>query len=152
MSNERDRENFETCKRIALELEQVADGELYKDPETGEALEAKEDENGRTYVEAENGTRYYEDPEDEEEDLDDLEQFSVYDYLDDIYDVEYTLYGDLTYKAVRLMIACGGPNIYVNTKSGDVELFWWTETARYPLSRDVINEIDAMYEEFYQCR
>lgn len=39
---------------------------------------------------------------------------SLYDYFDDVYDIEYRIDGEGNYKSVSLMIACGGPNIYVD--------------------------------------
>ena len=70
---------------------------------------------------------------------------------DGVYDVEYIVGSNKEYRGVRLMIACGGPNIYLNTRTGDVELYWWNESARYPMSSDVVNMIDSTYEEMFSC-
>ena len=143
--------NLEYVKEIADNLEQVAsgdyfmyDGDLYP-IDTDDFSEVK-------------GCRY--DDEDElyimpdGEELCDRDVYPVswFDWLgDNEYDIEYTIGGDKGYRGVRIMIACGGPDIYINTKSGDVELYWWNESARYPMSSDVVNMIDSIYEEIYNC-
>ena len=144
-------ENMERCKSIAEELEQVAsgyyflyDGELFP-IDTEEFSEVK-------------GCRYdgendmYIMPDGEEFYGGDVYPVSWFDWLgDNEYDIEYTIGGDKEYRGVRVMIACGGPNIYINTNSGDVELYWWNERASYPMSRSVIDMIDSTYEEMFAC-
>ena len=143
--------NYEQCKYIADSLEKVAsgdyflyDGELYP-IDTEEFFEVK----GCRYDE-ENGV--YIMPDGEEVCEGDVYPVCLFDYLgDNVYDIEYTIGSDKDYRGVRIMVACGGPNIYINTKSGDVELYWWSESARYPMSKDVIDYIDSVYEELFAC-
>jgi hypothetical protein len=47
------------------------------------------------------------------------------------------------------MIVCGGPNVYINTNTASVELFWWNEKASYPLDYDVVDAINNYWEEYY---
>ena len=136
-------ENFEHCKGIARDLERVTNGEIYRCPLCG------------GYVHLPDGL------EEDEARCPDCERFSASDkwemvslseWLEDgIYDTEYTVDSRKEYRAVRIMVACGGPNIYINTRSGDVELYWWTESARYAMTRDVIDAIDELFEELYNC-
>ena len=144
-------ENYEHCKAIVEELEQVAsggyfmyDGDLYP-IDTDDFSEVK-------------GCRYDEEddmyimPDGEELCEGDVYPVGILEWLgNNIYDVEYTIGRDKEYRGVRLMIACGGPGIYLNTRTGDVELYWWCESARYPMSSDVVNMIDSMYEELFAC-
>lgn len=139
-------ENYEHVKAIAKELEELVNNEYVSF--NGDFYKVEEDENGDRYANVD-GVIYKEG--DEENDLNDLDYFGIWDYFEDCYDIEYTCDAQKEYKAVRIMIACGGPNIYVNTRSGDVELYWWTETARYPLAREVIEEIDGFFEEEFNC-
>ena len=91
-------------------------------------------------------------PDGEELFAGDVYPIDIVEYLGDgIYDVEYTIGREKDYRGVRLMVACGGPNIYINTNNGDVELYWWNESARYPMSSDVVNMIDSIYEELFAC-
>ena len=144
-------ENMERCKAIADSLEQVAsgdyfmyDGELFPiDTEDFSEVEGcRYDEENDMYIMADG----------EELCESDIYPIDVVEYLGDgVYDVEYTIGRDKKYRGVRIMVACGGPNIYINTKSGDVELYWWSESARYPMSSDVVDYIDSIYEELFAC-
>ena len=144
-------ENYEHCKAIAENLEQVASGDYFM--YDGELFPIDTDDFSEV-----NGCRY-----DEENDMyimadgeelceGDVYPVDILDWLgDDVYDVEYTIGNDKEYRSVRIMIACGGPNIYLNTRTKDVELYWWSESARYPMSIDVVNYIDSIYEELFGC-
>ena len=79
------------------------------------------------------------------------EQMGIWDYMEDILDIDYIVNSRREYKACRILVAFGGPNIYINTDSGFVELYWWTDRARYALSRDAINAIDEWAEEYWNC-
>lgn len=83
--------------------------------------------------------------------IDDMEQLSLYDYFNDCLDIKYTVDSEKQYCGVRIMVACGGPNIYIDTNSGCVELYWWGEDARASMCRDLINGIDALWEEYFNC-
>lgn len=142
-------EDLERVKAIAEDLYDVLNGDYVKSTDDdGMNYEVKEDENGERYADID-GIIYREG--DDEHDLDDLEPFTIWDYINDAYDIEYTVDCNKQYKAVRIMVACGGPNICINTRTGDVELYWWTETARYPMDRSVIDAIDEYFEEYYNC-
>ena len=49
------------------------------------------------------------------------------------------------------MIACGGPNIYINTWDKQVELYWWTETGRAYIDSNTCSAIDEYMEEYFNC-
>ena len=53
--------------------------------------------------------------------------------------------------ALALMVACGGPNIYLDTASKDVELYWWSEHARYPMSYEAVEALDDWADEMWRC-
>lgn len=124
-----DARNREQCKSIADKLELIADGCLYVDEDGNE-------HDTSDYPEIPYG----------------WEQVTMYDYFDDYYNVRYVLDGNLEYVAVRLMVACGGPNIWVDTEAGRVELYWWGDRASYPLTGSAISEIDAFASEWLDIR
>ena len=135
------RENENHCECIALEMEAYAAGELYRCPECGETL---------SIIDA--GEKYKCPHCGETSDTEDYEALSLWDYFDnDLYDIEYRIGGDKAYRSVRLMVACGGPNIYIDTAARKVQLYWWTDCAEYPLHSDVCDEIDSVYEELWIC-
>ena len=76
---------------------------------------------------------------------------TFYDYFNDALDIEYTIGSDKAYRGVRIMVACGGPNIYVDTRAGEVQLFWWTDHATAWVQREVCDAIDEVWEEYYNC-
>ena len=137
-------ENREWCKSIAERLEAIAEGRIYRCPECGE------------YVEDNNlfcGCGCQVDLIGSEDDnAEPWEQVSFYDYfVDDIYDVEFRIGSDRQYRSVRIMVACGGPNIYIDTASKSVELYWWTDRASYLIDLDTVAAIDEWAEEWYNC-
>ena len=143
--------NYEHCKAIAENLEQVAsgdyfmyDGELFPiDTEDfSEVKGCRYDEENDMYIM----------PDGEKLCEGDVYPVDILEWLGDgVYDVEYTIGSDKEYRSVRLMVACGGPNIYLNTRTKDVELYWWSESARYPMSINAVNMIDSIYEELFDC-
>lgn len=129
----------EHCKSIADTLEAIAEGRLYKCPECGE------------YVEDNNlfcgcGCQVDLIGNDESEPW---EQVSFYDYFENASDIDYIVNSRKEYKACRIMVAFGGPNIYVNTWEKKVELYWWTESGSFYLSHDACAAIDDWAEEYY---
>ncbi len=137
----RDDENRDHCKRIAEELEAYTNGTVYRCPECGETLELPADV-GDKYKCPHCGTV---------SEVDELEQLSVWDYLEDALDIEYRIGSDKQYRSVRIMVTCGGPNIYIDTASKSVELYWWGDRASYPISTDATDAVDEWAEELYQC-
>ena len=144
-------ENYEQCKAIADNLEKVAsgdyfmyDGELFP-IDTEDFSEVKGchyDEENDMYIMA-NGEELF---------AGDVYPICLFDWLgDNVYDIEYTIGSDKEYRGVRIMIACGGPNIYINTNAKEVQLFWWNERASYPLDSSVVAMIDADCEEMFAC-
>lgn len=127
-------ENFEHCKSIAQELEKVYNGELFHCPECGELVE---EGTCRCGAEVNEET---------------AEQMSLYEFFDDALDIEYICGGRKEYRHVRIMVAFGGPNIYIDTAARAVKLYWWTDRAEYMLDSDVCDEIDFIFEEFFNCQ
>lgn len=143
-------ENRNYCKSIAEDIDLYVNGDGYKCPDCGsvhpfEEYEANEHEN-------ENGlTAYYCPYCDAEIEESELESISIYDYFDDIFDIEYRIGSNKEYRSVCVMIACGGPNIYIDTATKNVEFYCWSERASYPLSLEAVNEIDNYFEELFNC-
>lgn len=132
-------ENRNQCKHIALEAEAYADGAVHRCPDCGEEIRFP-DNVGDKYrcPHCHNVT-----------DVDDYEQLSIWDYMSDILDIEYRCGSDKEYRSCKIMVACGGPNIYIDTASALVKLYWWTEYAEYPLSYDARDAIDEWAEEYW---
>lgn len=80
----------------------------------------------------------------------DGETLNLYDYIaNKVLDVTYIINSDKTYKAVELCVGFGGPNVYVNTRSQTIELYWGTDHESIWLPSEVCDELDSIYDEFY---
>ena len=139
-----DRENREHCKRIADELERYAEGEVYRCTECGEicTIEEAEDEDGFTIYRTSCGCTLDYEPD----------QMSVYDFIADALDIEVSCSLDREYRSARIMISCGGPNIYIDTARKEVQLYWWTDRAEYPISYDAADALDEAIAEYWEVR
>jgi predicted RNA-binding Zn-ribbon protein involved in translation (DUF1610 family) len=139
-------ENREWCKSIALRLEAIAAGTIYRCPECGEWITFENDQyNGDTaeYTCQECNATF---------DENDLEAVSFYDYFtDSVLDVEWRIGSDRQYRSVKIMVAYGGPNIYIDTAARAVQLYWWTDRAEYPIDPDTVEAINEWAEEWYNC-
>ena len=137
-----DYDNTAECIEIANELDALASGNMIRCPECGEIVSIPYEE-GKG-VELDCGCKV---------DIDDLDGVSMYDYFEDhIYDIEYTIGGDFDYRGVRVMIAFGGPNVYINTNNKRVELYWGFGRAEAVLSDRAVDAIDAYFEDGYNMR
>ena len=68
--------------------------------------------------------------EDIEKPVDDRVAF----FMDDVYDIEWITHNDHTYKAARLMVAGGGPSVWVNLLGNTVDGYWWGDHCKVPFS------------------
>lgn len=141
---ETDRENREHCKSIAETLDKIVLGELYLCRECGEYTTIEIDEHitqPDVYRMDCCGHETEWEPE----------QVSLYDWLEGALDIEYRVGSDKEYRSARFMVAFGGPTIYIDTASGMVELYWWTDRASYPLRGEVVAELDEIAAELWGC-
>lgn len=137
-----DYENRQHCKRIAEDIEDYYNGLVYRCPECGEIITVPADWSGEKYKCPDCDTVH---------DGDDLEQLSLYDYFDDVLDIEYRIGSDRQLRSVQIMVAWGGPNIYIDTATEQVELYWWGNRASYPIDSDACNAIDDIFNEYFNC-
>ncbi len=75
---------------------------------------------------------------------------SGFDYIEDVLDFNYVLQADRTYKGTRLLVAYGGPNIWVDTSTNTVTGGWWGDSYSATYSRDAM-DIDGACEELFGC-
>lgn len=72
------------------------------------------------------------------------------------FDENYNL--DLVYRVgcgligVRIMVACGGPNIWVDTMEGAVCGYWGCDEYKAYLTTDTCDNIVSLFEEWYADR
>ena len=151
------KEHNDHCKEIAEQLEAYRNGEYFEYngnlyPVNGKNEYWLNNTNGNSYYLDDDGYYYYE-IDGEKIDADSIEIVSLYDFFSDdsVYDVTYIVNSRKEFEAVRVMVACGGPNIYINTWDKQVELYWWNESGKYYLDTDICNAINEIFEELYNC-
>lgn len=143
-------DNRETCKRIAEEVEIVAGGNSYKCPHCGEIFTMDELEDSEH--ENEDGETVYTCPHcGEEIEESDIEAVSMWEYLDDVLDVDYVCNSRGEFSAVKFAVALGGPSIYFDTDKRAVCLYWWGASAQWGLSPEAVNALDEVGEEMFNC-
>jgi hypothetical protein len=81
---------------------------------------------------------------------DDGEEMTAFDYLEGALDIEYIVNGKGEYLGARVLVAFGGPNIWVNTRTGVVEGAWWADRADASFTDNI--GLDYALSELWACR
>lgn len=79
----------------------------------------------------------------------DGQEFNVSDYLTDCLDIEWILHSDKTFKGARVLVAGGGPNIWVNTVTNEVEGYWWGDKCIMSFNDNV--GLNEALSELFNC-
>lgn len=78
---------------------------------------------------------------------DDGEAINAFDYLSEALDIEYTLNSSRECIGGRILVAFGGPNIWIDTRTSTVDGYWYGERAKEVFD-DCIGLNDALIELF----
>ena len=71
-------------------------------------------------------------------------------FMEGVYDIEWITHQDHTYKAARLLVAGGGPNIWVNTLNSSVDGYWGNDRVQWIYSDNI--GLDDYLEELHGCK
>ena len=82
---------------------------------------------------------------------DEGEIMTLYDYFADALDFEYTITSSKEYKSVKIWVTLGGPNVWIDTADSSINLAWGTDREYYHLIPSINDEIDRIFEEYYNC-
>ena len=77
--------------------------------------------------------------------LDDAHQF-----MDGVYNIEWITHQDHSYKAARLLVAGGGPNIWVNLQTNTVDGYWGADKRSYGFVDNI--GLDDYLEDLHGCK
>jgi len=75
---------------------------------------------------------------------------TAFDYLQDALDIEYIVNSKKEYLGARVLVAFGGPNIWINTRTKQVEGYWWGDSCVMSYSVDEM-DLDGALSELYNC-
>lgn len=83
-------------------------------------------------------------------DIDNEGEFSAFDYLQDALDIEYIVNSKGEYLGARVLVAFGGPNIWIDTRLGMVDGYWWSNKASTPFTDNL--GLDDALSELWNCK
>lgn len=75
---------------------------------------------------------------------------SGFDYIADALDINWILDSNREFKGARILVAFGGPNIWIDTYTQTVEGTWWTESFRASYTNDEM-DIEGACAELFEC-
>ena len=67
-----------------------------------------------------------------------------------VYDIEWITHQDHSYKAARLLVAGGGPNIWVNLQTNTVDGYWGCDKVTWGFVDNI--GLDDYLEELHSCK
>ena len=76
-----------------------------------------------------------------------IELQTAHEWMEDVYDIEWITFRDHSYKAARLLVAGGGPNIWVNLQTQEVEGYWGGDRVLEPFIDNL--GLDEYLEELH---
>ena len=68
-------------------------------------------------------------------------------WMEDVYDIRYLVGSDKKYMGAQLMVAGGGPNIWVNTWTNEVEGYWADDKCTWAFQDNI--GLDDYCQEMY---
>ena len=72
------------------------------------------------------------------EEITDGDRLQANSYMEkNVYDIEWITHRDHTYKAARLLVAGGGPTIWVNMMTTNVEGYWGTDKVKHSFDDNI---------------
>ena len=71
------------------------------------------------------------------------------EFMDSTYDIRYIVDREKRYMAAELLVAGGGPTIWVNLNTGYVEGYWGGDKVEHPFTDNL--GLDDYCEEMYGC-
>lgn len=77
------------------------------------------------------------------------EAYDFYSYFDDVLDYEFIVSSRKEYLGAKIWVALGGPNIYIDTRHGEIVGHWGTDESHVWMSPEICAEIDAVFEDIY---
>ena len=77
------------------------------------------------------------------------EEVTASKWMEDVYDIRYLVDREKRYLGCELMVAGGGPTIWVNTWTKEVEGYWGGDRVTWSFQDNI--GLDDYNEEMYSC-
>ena len=74
----------------------------------------------------------------------------LHKWMEGVYDIEWITHQDHSYKAARLLVAGGGPNIWVNLQTNTVDGYWGTDKVHWSFVDNI--GLDDYLEELHASK
>jgi hypothetical protein len=71
------------------------------------------------------------------------------DFMEGVYDIEWITFNDGSFKGARLLVAGGGPTVWVNVKNDEVEGYWAGDHCTEAFQDNI--GLRAYLEELHAC-
>lgn len=82
---------------------------------------------------------------------DDGEPETFWDYFSDPLDYEFTVNSQGEYVGARVWVTLGGPNVWIDTRRGEIGGAWGADRAERWLPGEIRDEIDEIFHEYFRC-
>ena len=136
-----ERENWEHCKSVSNELDAYVDENYAWCPYCNEKI----------YIPDTVGDKFKCPHCGEVNDVEQFDRLSLYDYFEEMLDIDFIINSRKEYSACRICVAYGGPSIYIDTDEKAVCLYWWGDSAKYYLRSDTVDAVNDWAEDYYNC-
>ena len=83
------------------------------------------------------------------DDISDNDGTTASEWMEGTYDIRYTVDREKRYMGAELLVAGGGPAIWVNTYTKEVEGYWWGDKVLEPFTDNL--GLDDYCEDMYAC-
>ena len=74
----------------------------------------------------------------------------VHEWMEDVYNIEWITNQDHSYKAARLLVAGGGPNIWVNLQTNTVDGYWGADKRSWGFVDNI--GLDEYLQELHESK
>ena len=77
-------------------------------------------------------------------------KISIDKLMESVLDIEWITHNDHKYKAARLLVTFGGPNVWVNLQTNTVDGYWGTDKVHWGFVDNI--GLDDYLEEIHGCK
>jgi hypothetical protein len=77
-------------------------------------------------------------------------EITAHEWMENVYNIEWITRQDHSYKAARLLVAGGGPNIWVNLLTNTVDGYWGCDKVEHVFVDNI--GLDDYLEELHSCK